>query len=351
MVRKQIIKRQLSKKQRLNNNRRKSMKLKGGLGLNDSTNIRLAGTYSFADKTLIPQFQLFTFGSPSQYDAWYRLLLACSNLKIPVYILTSGNKVGIIRTLQLLQLDNAFVEVLCVHTKVSVNPMNISGRHNYHTQTKYQVIQQILVEHGMNCAQATPIGYLLDDSGFFSVRNLNKEYDIPLHHARELVGALLTAGMVDRFGVVHPNLNADHVRQALAATNAREYTEHIVHIIGNKRNSDHLGLCPAIQFVDVLSHDAPPPDFNVQVLQANPFYRLNVDKMRLEPIGSADSKLNFTPIAIIEHMIQLVNSGKVQILFIDFDQTFQIWEGAIPFEYGQQVIDIFRTQGAHINVV
>ena len=112
-----------------------------------------------------------------------------------------------------------------------------------------------------------------------------------------------------------------------------------------------MGLCPAIQFVDVLSHDVPPPDFNVQALQANPFYRLNVSQMRLEPIGSADCKLNFTPIAIIEHMIQLVNSGKVQILFIDFDQTFQIWEGAIPFEYGQQVIDIFRTQGAHINVV
>ena len=95
MVRKQIIKRQLSKKQRLNNNRRKSMKLKGGLGLHDSTNIGLANTYSFADPTVITQFQLFTFGSSLQYEAWYRLLTACSNHRIPVYILTSGNKVGI----------------------------------------------------------------------------------------------------------------------------------------------------------------------------------------------------------------------------------------------------------------
>jgi hypothetical protein len=350
MVRKQINKRQLSKKQRLNNNRRKSMKLKGGLGLNDSTNIGLPNTYSFANPTVIPQFQLFTFGSPSQYDAWYRLLSACSNHRIPVYILTSGDKVGIIRTLQLLQLANAFVEVLCVQAKLSANPMNISGQHNYHTQNKYQVIQQILVEHGLNCQQGAPIGYLLDDSGFFSVQNLNKEYDIPLHLATEVMRALQTAGMVDRFGVVHPNLNPDNVRQALAETNAREYTEHVVHIIGQKRNSDHLGLCPAIQFVDVLSHGQTPPDFNMQILQANPFYQLNVSKLGLDPIGSPNCKLNFTPLVIIEHMIQLVNSGKVQILFIDFDQTFQIWEGAIPFEH-PLVLDIFRNGGAPINVV
>ena len=77
--------------------RARRMRMKGGLGPNDSSNIGLQGTYSFANPALLPQFQMFTFGSPSQYDAWYRLLSACSNHRIPVYILTSGNKVGIIR--------------------------------------------------------------------------------------------------------------------------------------------------------------------------------------------------------------------------------------------------------------
>ena len=103
------------------------MRMKGGLGPNDSTNIGLQGTYSFANPAVQQEFKMFTFGTQMQYDAWHALLIACHGRGVPVYILTSGNKVGIIRTLQLLGLDTYFVEVLCTNkypVKIPVNPVN-----------------------------------------------------------------------------------------------------------------------------------------------------------------------------------------------------------------------------------
>jgi hypothetical protein len=324
--------------------------MKGGLGPNDSVNIGLQGTYSFANPAVQPAFKMFTCGTPSQCDAWERLLVACHNRGLPVYILTSGNKVGIIRTLQLMGLDDEFVEVLCTNALLSVNPMNASGQHNFQGQPKYQVIEQIMTERGLNC-QGPPIGYLLDDSGFFTATTLNKKFDIPIQVATGAVAALQAAGIVDRFGVVNPNANMGHVRDVLlqTAANQHEVVDIIVRAIARGRNSDHLAMCPAIQFVDVLSHQQTPPDFNLQALQANQFYQLNVTQLGLEAIDGPNRRFNFTPIVIIEYMIQLVNAGRVQILFLDFDQTFQIWEGAIPFEHAS-LLGRFAAAGAAINV-
>ena len=257
------------------------MRMKGGLGPNDSVNIGLQGTYSFANPAAVQQaFKMFTCGTPSQYDAWERLLFACHNRGVPVYILTSGNKVGIIRTLQLLGLDAAFVEVLCTNPKQSVNPRNLSGQHNFQTQHKYRVIQQIMAEHEFNC-QGPPIGYLMDDGA---------------------------------------------------------------------HNSDlDPALCPSIQFMNILSHQQTPPDYNQAAMLANPFYQLNVTKMGLPAINGDNAQFNFTPIANIAGVTGQVNAGQIQILFVDFDQTFQIWEGAVPFEH-PAIVGMFQGAGAAINI-
>lgn len=335
------------------------MRMKGGLGPNDSVNIGLQGTYSFANPAVQPAFKMFTCGTPSQYDAWERLLVACHNRGLPVYILTSGNKVGIIRTLQLMGLDGAFVEVLCTNALLSVNPMNASGQHNFQGQPKYQVIEQIMTERGLNC-QGPPIGYLLDDNGFFTARKLTQDNGVPPDVANLVVTALRAAGIVDRFGVVNPQTTIDIVRTVLASSPASQFAETIADIMFyqdrktgqmkmRQRNSDHAGLCPSIQFVDVLSHQQTPPDYNIPALLANPFYQLNVNQLGLTRIDGDEAQFNFTPIVIIEHMIQLVNAGRVQILFLDFDQTFQIWEGAIPFEHAS-LLGRFAAAGAAINV-
>jgi hypothetical protein len=104
--------------------------------------------------------------------------------------------------------------------------------------------------------------------------------------------------------------------------------------------------------VDVLSHSvqAPltPDDFNMDTLQANPIYQLNVKQLDLPAINGPHADFNFTPQIILQHVIQLVLGGSVKILFIDFDKTFQIWEGAIQFE--QNVIPYFTQAGIQINV-
>lgn len=261
------------------------MRMKGGLGPNDSTNIGLAGTYSFANPAVQQEFKMFTFGTQIQFDAWNALLNACRIHEVPVYILTSGNKVGIIRTLQLLGLDTYFVEVLCTNkdpVKIPVNPVNSVG-HNFKGKHKYEVIQQIMAERGLNCKlQGPPIGYLMDDGA----------------HNRDREPA----------------------------------------------------LCPAIQFMNVLSHKQTPPDYDQEKLLANPFYQLNVNQLGLPAIDGPKAEFNFTPIANIAGVTGQVNAGQIQILFLDFDQTFQMWEGAVPFEH-PSLIRRFNAAGAAINVV
>jgi len=281
-------KRQKRQKCRTRKHGRLRMRMKGGLGPHDGENIGLAGKYSFADPaTHVPQFRIFTFGSYMQYNAWANLLIACRRRDVPVYILTSGNKVGIIRTLQLLELDEYFQEVLCTNTKVikkreiPINPVNATGRH-FGGMHKYHVIYKIVKENGLDCDDDQVIGCLLDDG-----------------------------------------LHNDEPDSA------------------NK-------ICPAIKFEHVLNK-IPPPDFNMETLKANLFYKLNVSELGLPAIGTPKSKYNFTPIGKIEEITRSVESGNIKIVFIDFDQTFQLFEGATQFEY-TDLLEMFEHEGARIIV-
>ena len=282
-------KRQKRQKCRTRKHGRLRMRMKGGLGPHDGENIGLAGKYSFADPaTNVPQFQIFTFGSSMQYNAWANLLIACRRRDVPVYILTSGNKVGIIRTLQLLELDEYFQEVLCTNQKkideekgdMPINPVNKTGRH-FGGMHKYHVIYKIVKENGLDCDDDQVIGCLLDDG---------------LH-----------------------NDEPDPAKK----------------------------ICPAIKFEHVLNK-TPPPDFNMDALKANLFYKLNVRELSL-PAMTLNSKYNFTPIGKIEEITRLVESGNIKIVFIDFDQTLQLFEGATQFEY-TDLLEMFERKGARIIV-
>ena len=121
----------------------------------------------------------------------------------------------------------------------------------------------------------------------------------------------------------------------------------IGYLLDDGAHNDDPGLCPAIQFNNVLTR--AHPDFDMAALMANPIYKLNVNKLGLEAINGPKARFNFTPIANIAGVIAQVNAGQIQILFVDFDQTFQIWEGAVPFEH-PAVLRIFADAGAPINV-
>ena len=61
------------------------------------------------------------------------------------------------------------------------------------------------------------------------------------------------------------------------------------------------------------------------------------------------SRYNFTPISKIDEITESVESGNIKIVFIDFDQTFQLFEGATQFEY-TDLLEMFKRKGARIIV-
>jgi len=205
---------------------------------------------------MIDEFKLHVFGSDVQRVAWETLLTECNNRGVPVYILSAGDKIGIIRMLQLMNLDDAFEEVLCTnpneHTTPDEqpNPESDNGLHNFQGQTKYDVISTILRER-----EIASFGCLMDDNP----------------------------------------VNA--IDKAKAIT---------------------------IEFVNVRTVEQTPTK-----QPGNIFYSFIADNksLQLQPIASR----GFADVGVINDVTELVKNGTYKIVFIDFDQTFQQWPGAIPF--------------------
>jgi hypothetical protein len=271
------VKRFRHSKRRTKKNKHKFSRLKGGLRRSDCVNIGVTNAYRFNDTDHAILLRRYMFGTKSQEDAWMELLRLCSDKKIPVYILTSGNKVGIIRMLQLALLDKYITEVLCTHPEFPVNPLNhgTAPTHNFHGQDKYEVIQAIVSELGLPTELelgSSPIGYFLDD---------------------------------------------------------------------DEGNFEHKDMCSRIIPKHVLLDGNFPPDFNDgKDLKENDIYKLNVNDLKLTAIDDLEADFNFTPISIIKEIIEAVQSETVRILFLDFDKTLQIHNAAIQFHI-VKVVDIF----------
>jgi hypothetical protein len=224
--------------------------------------------YSFRKPTMINEFKLHVFGSDDQRVAWENLLDACKDNEVPVYILSAGDKIGIIRMLQLMNLDHAFEEVLCTnpneHTNPNeqTNPESDNGLHNFQGYTKYNVIRAILREN----------------------------YDIPPES-----DPLTLFGAPGCF--MDDNTDND--------------------IIPNQNRS--------IQFVNVRTVEQTPTK-----QPGNIFYSFIADNksLQLQPLIASRW---FADVGVINYVTELVINGTYKIVFIDFDRTFQQWSGAIPF--------------------
>jgi hypothetical protein len=265
--------------------------MKGGLRSSDCINIGLTNAYRFNNPVITPNIYTnllreYMFGTKLQEDAWMGLLRECSE-KIPVYILTSGNKIGVIRMLQLTVIDRYITEVLCTHPEfpgnplIPVNPLipDAPPTHNFHKKDKYEVIKAIVSELGLPTDCKSPIGYFLDDDE------------------------------------------------------------------GNFESSD---MCPSIH--PILSEGPVPSDFNNgEKLKKNDIYKLTVNMLGMNSIDGDDPDFNFTPIERINQLTKDVYSGAVRILFLDFDKTLQIHNMAIPF-HQMEVSDIFYQNKFRINV-
>ena len=161
---KHIRKRGQRTKKLKNARRTKRYKIKyGGLGPHDQENIGITDRWSFQDghtegastedtdgrskEDKIRDFEIYIFGSREHTELWKQIMMACRSKDIIFYILTAGNKVSIIRTLQLLELDHLVEEVLCVNRDVVANPNNSSKdttRNIFRGEMKYRVILAIM---------------------------------------------------------------------------------------------------------------------------------------------------------------------------------------------------------------
>ena len=163
--------RRISKKRRRHTKKRRNVKrthkykyLRGGLGVNDYENIGISTKFSFSDdgkliqEKMVDEFKKYVFGSEEHAQKWEEILSICAGKEIPFYILTSGNKVGIIRTLQLLEFAGYVTEVLCNSENVLANP-KVANR-TFYRMNKYQIIRSILAAR---CDQPDYTGIFIDN--------------------------------------------------------------------------------------------------------------------------------------------------------------------------------------------
>lgn len=238
--------------------------MRGGLGPHDGVNIKITDRFSFANPQHIDELALFTFGTPSQRAAWTRLLEKCLEKTVPVYILTAGNRVGIIRTLQLLNMDHYFTEVLGTFLPENrmtelMNPRTKSR--DFQGMSKYYVIYEIIRELSIS-DPSVKTGCLLDDD------------------------------------------------------------------LSNQANS---GMAPKVEFLHTKSSENPS-DYDEARLRSNVFYNLRIT-MR----GKPNKVFNFTPISLIDQVTTNVDNGTYNIVFIDFDETFQLYDAALPLQNPQRL--------------
>lgn len=255
------------RKLRRSRNRSLGMKMKGGLGLYDSMHINMPDRYSFRDEGLVDEFKMYVFGSAEQRDSWETLLRACKAMGVVVYILSAGDKIGIIRMLQLMNLDDNFEEVLCTNPLENANPVTYNDLHNFQGFRKYDVIRAILRER----------------------YNIPPDVSEPLTYSGAPNGCLMD----------------DDPRNDITD-------------IPNENRS--------IKFVNVNTVYQSPPS---PEQQENRFYKFVANpSLQLQSLITSRGLANVRQINAVTGGVL---SGTYKIVFIDFDQTFQQYCGAIPF--------------------
>ena len=253
-------------------NNRKYFKMKGGLGPHDGVNIGITDRMSFyhPEFNLIP-FKEYIFGSNERAEQWITLLTLCQTNGVPVYIITNGNKIGIVRTLQLLEMDHLIKEVLCIRKDRQVNPQNTTDLHDFGTEddkyaTKFEVIKQIMEEECIPCEKSD--------------------------------------------GSPHQCIFVD---DDLYRGAARSYLCLNVEILDAKQSIESKNSC---------ENKAILKTFNDNYF-AILFHNLHMFK------GNLYKFINIIPLERITHMYNQVSNGTCKILFLDCDGTLFIQPGAL----------------------
>ena len=255
---------------------RKYKFLRGGLGENDYKRIGIRDKYHFgsgklSQEEMVNEFEKYVFGSEKHAQKWKEILQLCSGKEIPFYILTSGNRLGVIRTLQLLELDDYVREVLCNNKDKLSNPPHVnkededSQRHeSFRDMSKYQIIEQIL---GDTCKPG--------ETGIFIDNDERNKVD---HESCSNV--------------------------------------EFIHATGTQISKDSNKTI----FMDYLKN----------IRENHMLYVVLTTELRQCMYGI--SCTNLVDISVLDTIIQRLENDEITILFADFDGTMSPWGGALPFQ-------------------
>ena len=288
-LRKGIKYRRYSSKKKYSRSRRLQ---KGGLKDTNGAKMGINDTWSITDDTHFRSFQEYIFGSAIYAELWTTLLVECQKKGIPVYVITSGNLPGIIRTIQLLELAEYVKEVISTRaddpTKdpqgIPLNPVIDPARH-FAGQKKAQVIRRVMTEEGIPCDQPEKVAaFFDDDSGNFS-------------ELCPSVFPILTESKKQR----PQNAIVRSLESLLANT---FYTE--------LRDLRHRSLT------------TPRPETQ---------YNYTPHRFLLNAIYGITGNEDFRMENLTETDLQQIEIFKnILILFLDWDRTVSLWPSAIPFQ-------------------
>lgn len=295
-----------TKKSKKNGRRHQSSKKKHSYshrlqkgGLRQDTNhgeaLGITNTWSFNNEATLKSFQEYIFGSNSYAHLWTTLLEACKSKGIPVYIISNGNLIGIIRTIQLLGLSDDIKEVISTRaddpskdpknqetdsSSIPINPVINPERH-FAEKTKAEVIKRIMGEEGIPCDSESLVGAFFDD------------YD-----------------------------------------------------------ENFKGVCESIAHVPTETKKRiMPKDSIFKTLRANAIYNKLRAFRHSSFLNRLEDNYNFTPLQFLLNAIRgitgqveegttLTDNDRMQIelfkniriLFLDWDRTVSVWPGAISFQ-------------------
>ena len=272
---------------------RKYKFLRGGLGENDYAKIGINNKFSFGDPDKldyekIEEFKKYVFGSEEHAQKWEEILRLCCDKEIPIpfYILTSGNKVGIIRTLQLLELADCVTEVLFNNKDELSNPPHVnkkdedSQRHErFRHMNKYQIIQYIHAER-FTQPQHQPQPQPQPQRGIFidndKTNNIGHELCI--------------------------NVEFIHAKGVNIQKN-KEPTSFMTYVLGLYKH-------PTLKY----------------------FFASKPEGRGLTQKMYSILHTNLVGTSILDTIIGRLNRDEINIIFADFDGTMSPWGGALPFE-------------------
>jgi hypothetical protein len=304
---KQIRKRRQRTKKLKNARRTKRYKIKyGGLGPLDQEKIGITDRWSFQDghtqgmsvedtdgrskADKIREFEIYIFGSREHAELWKQIMQQCKDKGIKFFILTSGNKISIIRTLQLLELDHLVEEVLCNNKLSPTTTLLSPERERFRKLDKCQIIKQV-VDDAMKAA-----GH---DYGLERLTQKNTNTVFIDDQENNFYSSKVS---------IHDNVKLIHAKGVKTVSDAAKQTKFY------EKSKQLLQFC-----------------------NENTFHKsYNTSDYDWRMLGSVyaiyeESKINLIDLVELNKLLSAVNSPSIKFGFVDFDGTVSPWGGGAPF--------------------